>query len=144
MLKPKESSISHMNLHSRLKEIKRMENQHYVSYYHHRVLLDAPRIGKCQACEKEIGKSITKTNRHHWKYAYAWKTVKENPSLALENSCELCYRCHRIADALRALVYGTGKDAPEIMKVFDLAPTDLQEFMAKLSRHILNDSHKEN
>ena len=126
-----------------MQEINRMDDQHYVNYHHHRVLVDAPRTGKCEACRKEIGRDITKTNRHHWKYAYAWKTVREKPSLALENTSELCYRCHKIADALRALVYGTAKDAPEIMKVVNLTPTDMQEFLAKLSRHILNDSHKE-
>jgi hypothetical protein len=65
-----------------------------------------PRKGICQACgkSKERGEIRTTAN-HHWWYAYAPKTVKENPLLALENTSELCFYCHQLADAIRALLY---------------------------------------
>jgi hypothetical protein len=64
-----------------------------------------PRKGKCVACGKVVGVDIKSTQLHHWWYAYQAKTVRENPILALDNTSELCFYCHEIADALRALLY---------------------------------------
>ena len=64
-----------------------------------------PRIGICQACGRSKDKKEIKTTQlHHWFYKYDVKTVKKNPLLALENAVELCYRCHKIADAFRSLI----------------------------------------
>lgn len=65
-----------------------------------------PRKGKCDACGKTIASGEIKvTALHHWYYAYQPKTVKENPILAIDNTSELCFYCHDIADALRTLLY---------------------------------------
>jgi len=65
-----------------------------------------PRRGVCEACGKSRERGeIKSTAIHHWYYAYKAKTVKENPILALENTSELCYSCHRKADAIRELIY---------------------------------------
>jgi len=64
-----------------------------------------PRRGICQACGRSKEKGEIKTTQlHHWFYKYETETVKKNPLLALENSVELCFRCHKIADAFRAFI----------------------------------------
>ena len=50
----------------------------------------------CKACRRK-----GKTDLHHFAYVYPTKLVKKNHILALENTIELCYRCHRIANAMR-------------------------------------------
>lgn len=42
-----------------------------------------------------------KIDRHHWIYRYETKRVRADPDLAVENTVEACYPCHRAADALR-------------------------------------------
>jgi len=65
-----------------------------------------PRKHVCQACGKSVLKGeIKTTSLHHWWYAYQPATVKDNPALALHNTSELCYYCHQLADAIRALLY---------------------------------------
>jgi hypothetical protein len=66
-----------------------------------------PRKGKCQCCGKIIGEEIKTTQLHHNWYAYQPETVKKNPILALDNTIEVCYGCHQIADAIRALLYAS-------------------------------------
>lgn len=69
-------------------------------------LPEDPRKGICEACgkSKQAGE-IRVTALHHWWYAYKPATVKQNPFLVLENTSELCYGCHQVADAIRALLY---------------------------------------
>lgn len=60
------------------------------------------RKGRCEACGRLRGEGEIKwTSRHHFKYAYELNTVRKNPLLALENSVELCWSDHQIADSLR-------------------------------------------
>ena len=69
-----------------------------------------PRKHKCDSCGKSVAAGEIKvTALHHWYYAYQPKTVKENPILALENTSELCFGCHQVADAIRALLYASPK-----------------------------------
>lgn len=63
-----------------------------------------PRKGKCAACGRERGKGIKMTALHHFLYAFSTKAVKKNPLLALKNTLEACFPCHRIADGFRALL----------------------------------------
>jgi len=69
-------------------------------------LPEDPRKGVCEACgkSKERGE-IKVTALHHWWYEFQPKTVKENPILAIKNTSELCFGCHQVADAIRALLY---------------------------------------
>ncbi len=62
-------------------------------------LSENPRKGKCTNCPRE-----GKTDMHHWTYAYPTKDVKANPELALDNTIELCFVCHQIANALKKVV----------------------------------------
>ena len=104
-----------------------------IVYYHgHAIKLAAPRKGICDACGKSVGNGIQKTNIHHWKYAYGWKKVRENPSLALDNTSELCYSCHQIADALRNLTHG--KNITAILDVLKLAPKETRICLDELGR----------
>jgi hypothetical protein len=69
------------------------------------VLPEDPRKHVCEACGKSVFKGEIKvTALHHWKYAYRAETVRKNPMLALENTTEYCFACHRIADGIRALL----------------------------------------
>jgi len=66
-----------------------------------------PRKGKCEACGKVVGEVIKSTALHHWWYEFQPKTVREKPLLALKNTSELCFYCHQLADAIRALLYAS-------------------------------------
>lgn len=78
-----------------------------------------PRKRKCSACGKIVGEDIKMTAMHHWWYAYAPKTVKKNPLLALENTSELCYYCHQLADAIRALLYAHPKRVAQVAELLE-------------------------
>lgn len=70
-------------------------------------LPDDPRKHKCAVCGKVVGEEIKTTALHHWWYAYQPETVRKNPILALDNTIEVCYGCHQVADAIRALLYAS-------------------------------------
>lgn len=69
-------------------------------------LPEDPRKHICSACKKSVAAGeIRMTALHHWWYAYQPDTVRENPILAVENTSELCFGCHPLGDAIRALLY---------------------------------------
>jgi len=74
-----------------------------------------PRKGVCEACgkSKALGE-IRITALHHWFYKYQPKTIREKPMLALENTSELCFYCHELADAIRALLYAHPKRVAQV------------------------------
>lgn len=76
------------------------KKKYRIKYQTIKVVVEDPRRHICQACKK----SFKVTAMHHYKYAYKPETVKENPELALENTLELCFYDHQIADAFRTLV----------------------------------------
>jgi len=79
-----------------------------------------PRKGICQACGKsKVACEIKNTALHHWWYAYAPQTVKNNPILALENTSELCYYCHELADAIRTLFYANPERVANVAKLLE-------------------------
>lgn len=53
------------------------------------------RTGICECCGK-----ASKTQSHHWLYKYKTKEVVKNKELAKENTTELCYYCHKLANCL--------------------------------------------
>ena len=60
------------------------------------VNVDYPiRKGICECCRRK-----GKTQLHHWKYSYTSKQIKNNPILALENTTELDFYCHRLANMI--------------------------------------------
>jgi hypothetical protein len=79
-----------------------------------------PRKGVCQACgkSKERGE-IKYTVLHHWYYEFQPKTVKKNPILVLKNTSELCYYCHQLADAIRALLYAHPKRVAQVAELLE-------------------------
>lgn len=77
-----------------------------------------PHKGVCQACGKSIKEGEIKvTFLHHWWYEFQPKTVKENPILAIKNTSELCYYCHQLADAIRALLYANPKRVADVARL---------------------------
>lgn len=69
-----------------------------------------PRKGICECCGKSIHKidsdgkpEIKLTQLHHWMYAHTPEAVKKNPLLVLDNTVEVCFTCHQVADGLRAI-----------------------------------------
>jgi hypothetical protein len=74
------------------------------------VILPAdPRKHRCECCGKKVGEEIKITALHHNWYAYQPETVRKNPILVLDNTIEVCYGCHQVADAIRALLYANPK-----------------------------------
>ncbi len=81
----------------------------------------------CDTCGKSAEKGeIKNTQGHHWIYAYRPETVKKNPELALENRSELCYFCHKIADALRILSELKPHQLIRVSKDAGLMPMEMQ------------------
>ncbi len=110
-----------------------MENR--IMYRNRSVIVSEPRKNVCEACGRKVGEEIKRTNRHHWKYAYQYKTVKANPELALENTSEYCYRCHQIADAIKVLT--DCKNLTDVLKVLNTAPENVQNaFHQIVSLHL--------
>jgi hypothetical protein len=81
-----------------------------IRYRNARVSVELKKAGLCQAC-----KAKGCTEMHHYFYAYSSSEVRAAPALALDNTIELCYKCHRIADALRKLL----KDPSRSLAVVD-------------------------
>lgn len=96
-----------------------------------------PRQGVCQACGKsKHRKEIKVTALHHWKYAYKSATVAKNPILVLENTVELCFGCHPVADAFRNLM----KLSPRrVMLVAQLMPDELVVEFAIIAKTFLRE-----
>jgi hypothetical protein len=94
-----------------------------------------PRKGVCEGCGKSVAKGEIKcTSLHHWKYAFKPATVQANPVLVLENTSELCFACHRVADGLRNLM-ALGNE--RIINVASLMPKDLIERFASICKLFL-------
>jgi len=53
---------------------------------------------KCQACGIQ-----RQTHFHHYKYAYMTKEIRKDPDKALENTVQLCFPCHMMADNIRKI-----------------------------------------
>jgi hypothetical protein len=70
-----------------------------VQYRRIRVTVEHDKLNVCQACDKE-----GRTELHHWLYAYSTDQVRASPQLALENTDEYCFLCHKVANAIRFLV----------------------------------------
>jgi hypothetical protein len=108
-----------------------------------------PRKHICEACGKKVGVEIKITALHHWWYQFQPKTVKENPMLAIKNTSELCFGCHEIADAIRALLYAnpqriinvalllTGKPRERFIKVLEELIYALKTKDEELAKKIL-------
>jgi hypothetical protein len=68
-------------------------------------LPDMTRPSRCACCSRthtQKGKPL-QIQLHHFRYVYPTKTVKQFPMLALENTVPLCFKCHRVADAVRVV-----------------------------------------
>lgn len=109
-----------------------------------------PRKHKCDACGKSVSAGeIRVTALHHWWYAFQPDTVKENPQLATENTSELCFGCHPLGDAIRALLYANptrvamvaellrGEPRAKFIKVIDEVSRRLKEQDIELAKKIL-------
>jgi hypothetical protein len=114
------------------------------------VLQEDPRKGVCEACGKSITNGeIKMTALHHWWYEFQPKTVKENPILATKNTSELCFGCHQVADAIRALLYANpirvaqvaellrGEPREKFIRVLDEVSRRLKEQNIDLAKKIL-------
>jgi len=120
---------------------KEKKNLQRIYYQKTRVSFSYPvpiRNGCCVACTRCKGEGIKTTQLHHTKYAFETKTVKQNPVLALENTLELCFGCHPIADGLRLLLLsnprGGLRSINRVIQVIKLLPKEQQDHFTKLAR----------
>lgn len=113
-------------------------------------LPEDPRKHICDSCKKSVAAGeIRVTALHHWWYAYQPKTVKENPILAIDNTSELCFGCHPLGDAIRALLYANptrvaqvaellrGEPRAKFIRVIDEVSRRLKEQDIELARKII-------
>lgn len=110
---------------------KLLQHAREMYYRHTRLWMNKnPRKGKCEACghtHTKKGKPI-RSQIHHWRYAYPTSEVRKNHNLALHYTSELCYRCHRYADALRRF-YDIAKRHPKIAQALvRMARTSIDDF----------------
>jgi len=96
------------------------------------------RKGCCVACERCRGEGIKITQLHHAKYAYETKTVLKNPVLALDNTLELCFGCHPVADGFRDMLLSNPRGAlrsiNRIVQVLKFLPKEQQDHFTSLAR----------
>lgn len=69
-----------------------------ITYRRARVSVEHVKQGACEACQAE-----GRTEMHHWIYAYTTDEVRAHPQLALDNTNEYCYKCHKVANAMKFL-----------------------------------------
>jgi len=87
-----------------------------------------PREGICEACERRIDKKeINVTALHHWIYRYKHNTIKKDPLKALENNSEVCFFCHKLADALRVLFTVREENLWKVIRVAKLMPESMKK-----------------
>lgn len=109
-----------------------------------------PRKHICEACKKSVAAGeIRVTALHHWWYAYQPQTVKDNPILAIDNTSELCFGCHPLADAIRALLYANptrvaqvaellrGEPRAKFIRMIDEVSRRLKEQDIELARKLI-------
>jgi len=72
-----------------------------VRYRRARFTVEGGRTGVCEACGRK-----GRTEMHHYLYAYETKEIRKRKELVLENTVELCFSCHKLADCLRNLEEG--------------------------------------
>ena len=97
------------------------------------------RRGICIGCKRNKHKGEIKTTQlHHMKYAFETETVLKNPILALENTLELCFGCHPVADGLRDILLsnprGGLRKIERIMQIIKLLPPEQQQYFTDLAR----------
>jgi hypothetical protein len=97
------------------------------------------RKGICKGCNRSKHEGEIKTTQlHHTKYAFETQTVLKNPILALENTLELCFGCHPIADGLRDILLanprGGLRKIDKIIQVINLLPPEQQLHFTHLCR----------
>jgi hypothetical protein len=75
--------------------------------------------------------------------------VRDNPQLALENTSELCFGCHPLGDAIRALLYASptrvamvaellrGESRERFIRVIDEVSRKLKEQDIELAKKII-------
>lgn len=102
-------------------------------------MIDYPtpiRKGECVACGRKVGQGINTTQLHHTVYKYEVATVKKNPLLALENTLELCYGDHPVADGFRAMLLsnprGGLRNVQRIIQIAKKLPIEQQEHFKKI------------
>lgn len=121
---------------------KKKDDKQRVYYQRARVSFYYPipiRAGCCIACKRCKSRGEIKTTQlHHTVYKYETKTVRKNPVLALENTLELCYGCHPMADGFRGLLLsnprGGLRSINRIIQVAKLLPKEQQRHFSKLCR----------
>lgn len=116
-----------------------------ITYERTKITVDYPtpiRKKECVACHRKRGEGIKMTALHHTVYKYTVATVKKNPILALQNTLELCFGDHRIADAFRDLLLSNPRGAlrslNRIMQVVKLLPEEQRDHFSKLCVLFLN------
>lgn len=105
------------------------------------------RNGCCIACKRCKSKGeIKTTQKHHTVYAFKTETVKKNPLLALENTLELCFGCHPVADGFRDMLLSNPRGAlrsiNRIFQVGELLPENQQDHFTKVCKEWLRRKRK--
>jgi len=117
-------------------EKKKKPKRHYVTYNKTKIPVpENPRKGQCVSCKRKVGNVIKVTQLHHTIYAFLLRTVKKKPLLALKNILELCFPCHKTADAFRMLLDRTSYE--RILMVFKVLPRFQQERMLNICEMLL-------
>ena len=69
-----------------------------IRYRRAQIAVNIDRKGHCLACKKK-----GRTEFHHYSYEYTTKQARKDHQLAIRNTIELCYVCHKMADVIKKI-----------------------------------------
>ena len=93
-----------------------------------RVLVPDTRKGVCAGGHTIDGRR----HNHHWKNVYTFDQVRKNPLLALEYLSEVCFHCHRVADALTLCAEFAVKHPERFVSLLSAMPVDMRSVLRKM------------
>ena len=87
---------------------------------------EPPKKGICEACHRKVGKDIKITATHHFSYSFSKKQIEKDPKLALKNTAEVCFSCHRYGNALMNLLSVKLENIGDVVNVCKLMPPPMK------------------
>ena len=100
-----------------------------------------PRKGICNLCNKSIKKGeINVTHMHHLFYEFSTEEVRKNHQLALKNTIEVCFSCHRVIQQFQNALKLENRQV--LINLVNLMPEKMKENIIKFLHNFNIDLRK--